>query len=101
MTDLTFETTPQTIEDGWLVVRLEKIVGHVELQKDRNNSKSLRAYIDVPQEKPILIAIQMYGGAGTQPENTNATLTMQDVGKQILTSLETAITDTYKTTGDW
>lgn len=101
MSEIKLDLFPQVVQDGWAIFTLRMIEIEAKLSENYN-SRTLRAILNTPDNAPLQVAIQLYPGVGTQPENTITQQNVADMAQLGLMALEDAIRNSIQSDkNDW
>lgn len=101
MTEIKLEVTPQKVEDGWCVAYLTKLEVSVTMSPASYESRKVTATYELPEAAPLQVALPLFPGNGTQPENTLALQNVADQTQLMIQNLENAIQATIKKGDSW
>jgi hypothetical protein len=97
--EITLEGQPQNVESGWLLWHLTKLEVSVTVSPANYESRKVTAtFVDAA---PVRVAIPIFPGNGTQPENTIVLMNVQDQAQLMIQQLENAINETIQKKGSW
>lgn len=95
MSDVKLDLQPQVVQDGWAIFFLRVIEIEAKLSENYN-SRTARAILNTPDSAPLRVAVALFPGNGTQPENTISLQAVSDMAQQGLMTLEDAVRASVK-----
>ena len=102
MTEAKLELIPQTVSEGWALYHLTRLEISVTISPKSYESRKVTAEYEAPESAPMRVAVPLFPGNGTQPENTLALQNVADQAQLMIQNLENAINESIKQNqGDW